>query len=45
VIFQDFVRYDLIMRENIGVGRIEQLERRDLVEQAAERSLADTVAG
>ena len=44
VIFQDFVRYDMIMRENIGVGRIEQMDRQDLVVKAAERSLADTVA-
>src|SRR6185436_12337682 len=44
VIFQDFVRYDLIMRENIGVGQIDELDRRDRIEMAAERSLADTVA-
>lgn len=44
VIFQDFVRYDLPFRENIGVGRVEQIDNRDLIAAAAERSLADTVA-
>jgi ATP-binding cassette subfamily B protein len=44
VIFQDFVRYDMIMRENIGVGQIEELDRHDRIQEAAERSLADTVA-
>ena len=45
VIFQDFVRYDLIFRENIGVGQVEQMENRERVAAAASRSLADTVAG
>jgi len=44
VIFQDFVRYDLILRENIAVGNIEQLEDESRLQGAAERSLADTVA-
>jgi ATP-binding cassette subfamily B protein len=45
VIFQDFVRYDFIMRENIAVGNIEQLDDESRLQGAAERSLADTVAG
>jgi ATP-binding cassette subfamily B protein len=44
VIFQDFVRYDLILRENIAVGNIEQREDEPRLQGAAERSLADTVA-
>jgi ATP-binding cassette subfamily B protein len=44
VIFQDFVRYDLIMRENIAVGNIEQREDEPRLRGAAERSLADSVA-
>jgi ATP-binding cassette, subfamily B, bacterial len=44
VIFQDFVRYDLIMRENIAVGNIEQREDEPRLQTAAERSLADSVA-
>lgn len=45
VIFQDFVRYELILRENIGVGEIEAAENRERIEEAARRSLADDVAG
>jgi len=44
VIFQDFVRYDLILRENIAVGNIEQREDEPRLFGAAERSLADSVA-
>ena len=44
VIFQDFVRYDLIRRENIAVGNIEQRETTLASKTAAERSLADSVA-
>jgi ATP-binding cassette subfamily B protein len=43
VIFQDFVRYDLVLRENIAVGNIDRLDDRPRIEGAAERSLADTV--
>jgi ATP-binding cassette subfamily B protein len=43
VIFQDFVRYDLVMRENIAVGQIEALEDQSRIVRAAEDSLADTV--
>lgn len=44
VIFQDFVRYDLVLRENIAVGNIERREDEPRILGAAERSLADTVA-
>jgi ATP-binding cassette subfamily B protein len=44
VIFQDFVRYDFILRENIAVGSIDQRENGPAIESAASRSLADTVA-
>ncbi|KKC38054.1 ABC transporter ATP-binding protein [Devosia epidermidihirudinis] len=43
VIFQDFIRYSLSARENIGVGRIAEQENMDLIADAAERSLADQV--
>jgi ATP-binding cassette subfamily B protein len=43
VIFQDFVRFSLTAAENIAVGRIEGLEDRPRIEDAAARSLADTV--
>jgi ATP-binding cassette subfamily B protein len=44
VIFQDFVRYDFIMKENIGVSQVEALDDEARVRDAAARSLADTVA-
>jgi ATP-binding cassette subfamily B protein len=44
VIFQDFVRYDFILRENIGVSQIERLEDGAAIREAARRSLADAVA-
>ncbi|MDX1419942.1 MAG: ABC transporter ATP-binding protein [Rubricoccaceae bacterium] len=43
VIFQDFVRYHLTAGENIAVGRIEALEDRARIEDAAARGLADAV--
>jgi ATP-binding cassette subfamily B protein len=44
VIFQDFVRYDFLLRENIAVGDIGRLGDEPLIQSSAERSLADTVA-
>ena len=44
VIFQDFVRYDFLLRENIAVGNIGQLENEPVIQEAARRSLADSVA-
>jgi len=44
VIFQDFVRYDFLLRENIAVGSIERREDEQAIRDAAERSLADSVA-
>jgi ATP-binding cassette, subfamily B, bacterial len=43
VIFQDFVRYDLVARENIGVGRIDALDDQSRIAEAAEKSLAHQV--
>lgn len=43
VIFQDFVRYQLTVRENIGFGRVEELADSERVERAAERGGADEV--
>ncbi|MGH1434368.1 MAG: ABC transporter ATP-binding protein [Lewinella sp.] len=43
VIFQDFFRYQLKVRENIAVGRISQNEEMAIIEDAAEKSLADSV--
>src|SRR5207245_2169538 len=44
VIFQDFVRYDFIMKENIGVSQVEQLDDDARIREAARRSRADAVA-
>ena len=43
MIFQDFVRYHLTAGENIGVGRIDDVDDRARIGDAAERSLADEV--
>jgi len=43
VIFQDFMRYEMSARENIGVGRIEEIENQARVEEAARKSLAHDV--
>jgi ATP-binding cassette subfamily B protein len=44
VIFQDFVRYDFLLKENIAVGNIAAREDEPRIEAAAQRSLADSVA-
>jgi ATP-binding cassette subfamily B protein len=41
VIFQDFVRYDMPARMNIGVGRIENMDNDEALWTAAEKSRAD----
>ena len=43
IIFQDFVRYDFILRENIGVSQIDALSDEARIREAAKRSLADSV--
>jgi ATP-binding cassette, subfamily B, bacterial len=43
IIFQDFMRYEMTARENIAVGRIEEMNNLALLHQAAEKSMADEV--
>jgi ATP-binding cassette subfamily B protein len=43
VIFQDFMRYEMTARENIAVGRIEEMENISLLHRSAEKSMADEV--
>jgi len=43
VIFQDFMRYEMTARDNIAVGRIEERDRLDRIQTAAQMSLADEV--
>ncbi|HET7639604.1 MAG TPA: ABC transporter ATP-binding protein, partial [Ktedonobacteraceae bacterium] len=45
VIFQDYVSYYLSARENIGVGRVNDIENLDLVNSAAQKSGADAIIG
>ncbi len=41
VIFQDFVRYQLLVGENVGVGDVEHMEEEPLWAEAARKGLAD----
>ncbi len=43
VIFQDFVRYDLSARENIAMGRVEDIHNDEALLDAAVRSRADSI--
>ena len=43
VIFQDFMRYEMTARENVAVGRIEELHDTGRIVAAARKSLADEV--
>ena len=43
VIFQDFMRYEMTARENIAVGKIDEIENKPVLDEAAHKSLADEV--
>jgi ATP-binding cassette subfamily B protein len=43
VIFQDYLRYDMLVRENIGFGKLDSLEDQSRIEAAAYKSLAKDV--
>jgi ATP-binding cassette subfamily B protein len=43
VIFQDYMRYDLSILENIGFGKIDAIHDQPRVSRAAEKSLAKTL--
>jgi ATP-binding cassette subfamily B protein len=43
IIFQDFIRFQMKAVENIAIGNIDQLEEMDIIEEAAKKSLADSV--
>src|SRR5216684_624142 len=43
VIFQDYMRYDMMARENIGFGRVEELDNQERIEGASQKSLAESV--
>lgn len=44
VIFQDYLRYQMSFAQNIAIGNIEEIHNRELIEQSAQKSLADTIA-
>ncbi|GAB2769060.1 ABC transporter ATP-binding protein [Salinimicrobium soli] len=43
VIFQDFVKFELTLRENIAMGEISEISNQPRIESAAQKSLADQV--
>ena len=43
VIFQDFMRYEMIASDNIAVGQIEEIQNLDRLQQSATKSMADQV--
>lgn len=43
VIFQDYIRYQMTVSQNIAVGNIEEKENENLIQQAAKQSLADAL--
>lgn len=43
VIFQDYMRYDMLAGENIGFGRIERLDDEERITNSAQKSLAAAV--
>jgi ATP-binding cassette, subfamily B, bacterial len=43
VIFQDYMRYDMRVLENIGFGRVEDFDNRSRVAQAAAKAYAESV--
>ena len=45
VIFQDYMRYELLAKENIGFGKIEDLADQARIELAAQKSMAFQVIG
>lgn len=44
VIFQDYLRYQMTLSNNIAVGNIQEKENKDLIKSAAKGSMADLLA-
>src|SRR5207342_3720245 len=44
IIFQDYLRYQMSFAQNIAVGNIDEMNNRALIEQSAEKSLANLLA-
>jgi len=43
VIFQDFMRYEMLARENVATGQIEHVDDLERVKHASQKSMADEV--
>lgn len=41
VIFQDYIRYQMTVAQNVAVGNIDEKENRERIEDASQKSLAD----
>jgi len=44
IIFQDYLRYQMTLSQNIAVGNIAEINNKELIEKAAQESLADSLA-
>lgn len=44
IIFQDYLRYQMTLAQNIAVGNIAEKDNRDLIKASAQQSLADVLA-
>ncbi|MES2829988.1 MAG: ABC transporter ATP-binding protein [Bacteroidota bacterium] len=44
IVFQDFLRYQMTLSQNIAVGNIAEVDNQELIKKAARESLADTLA-
>lgn len=44
IIFQDYLRYQMTVAQNIAVGNINKINDRELIERSAQQSLADKLA-
>jgi ATP-binding cassette subfamily B protein len=44
IIFQDYLKYQMTLSQNIAVGNISEIDNKTLIQKAAEESLADTLA-
>jgi len=44
IIFQDYLKYQMTLSQNIAIGHIGEIDNKELIERAAAESLADTLA-
>ncbi|MEP7111427.1 MAG: ABC transporter ATP-binding protein [Ferruginibacter sp.] len=44
IIFQDYIRYQMSLAQNIAIGNIDEKDNRELIKLSAQKSLADALA-